>query len=653
MNVMSKLALEQLKSNRRRTILTGIGIVLSVAMLTAVSGFVMSAIDAWYQEAIADGRDPQATLAGFAETITAIGIILGGVIMVGSVVAIANAFNISANERVRQFGILKSVGATSKQIRASVMYEGLWFAAIAIPVGVIVGFGVDAIGVALINGLIGGVIESGENLVFRVMFAWQVVLIAAGASFVTIVISAWLPARKTSRIPAIDAIRQSGEMKLSTKSVKTSKLTQTLFGFEGTLAAKSLKRSKRKYRATVVSLVISVVLFMISFNFGQMLNAALKHSRPLIDADYTIARNDGSNYGDDSPILTPQEVDEITEKLGQYGTISLVRNAWAGTDENALPHDFTTNELKRYYNSGTADPEYLNDNTGIWEGACTDVRVMQVERALYLELCKQAGVPDGSNLLVNTGTIRDGEDKTITFRPFNFRPMTLVITPDYSEETIEISIQGELRDIPPTVAMEARSSPPITIIVPSVDAGYVATNWWYIKSTDPHFITAAAQIFSEYGINSLYVEDIRAEIQQLKDIYNVVMIFIYGFVAMLTLIGVSGVISTISTNIRARRREFAALTSVGLTPKGLTRMLNLESLMYGMKSLIIGLPIGLIISAGLHVALGISTQFGYTFPWQSMVYSALGVFAVTFISMRYARGQVKGGSIVETLKQDS
>ena len=95
---------------------------------------------------------------------------------------------------------------------------------------------------------------------------------AALLAALTIFVSVWIPARQASKIMPIDAIRQSKEVRLTRKAVKTSRLTRALFGFEGEIALKNLKRNRKKYRATVLSLIISLVLFLTVSYYAETMN---------------------------------------------------------------------------------------------------------------------------------------------------------------------------------------------------------------------------------------------------------------------------------------------------------------------------------------------------------------------------------------------
>ena len=193
--------------------------------------------------------------------------------MIGSIFLIYNSFNISLNERTHQFGILSSVGATAKQLRNSVLFEGLCIGAVGIPIGVIVGIGSIGLVISVVARNFGNILYSTVPLTLTVSI--PAIVVAAAVSMVTILISAYIPARKAASTPVMESIRQTNEVKIESKAVKTSKLAERIYGLEGTLALKNFKRNKKRYRSIVLSLVLSVVLFVSTSAFGTDLKQAV------------------------------------------------------------------------------------------------------------------------------------------------------------------------------------------------------------------------------------------------------------------------------------------------------------------------------------------------------------------------------------------
>ncbi|MDR0219819.1 MAG: ABC transporter permease [Lachnospiraceae bacterium] len=514
MTLTAKLAYSQIKVKRSRTVWTLLGIVLTTAMITAICGFLATG-DAMLLDFMSEGLT-YTERTQFMKMLVGLAAVLGSIIAAISIVVISNAFRVSAGERTAQFGILKSVGATKRQIAATVMYECLWLSAIAIPAGILLGMAVHLVAIELANYFLISVNRlnaTNDQLHLRFAFRWWALVAAAVFAFLTVLLSAWLPARKSAKIPAIEAIRGIGEVDIKAKQLRTNRFIQRFFGFEGALAAKSFKRSRRHFRATVVSLATSIVLVLAAHSLGTFgLNVT---SAFYADADVNVV-------AEVTFIGHPGEAPQMDDSLGEQ--ISARFRAYPDTTIRNADTD-----------SGP----------------------------LYYQWAIEAGDAEGFAA--------------------------------YANEVL-------------------------------------------------------AEVFLDSGQFSLFVMNISEMTAALKGIRNLVLTFVYGFVAMLILVALTNVISTISTNVRSRSREFAMLRSVGMTDEGIRKMLNLESALGTAQALLIGLPLGLGASYLMYLATIQTTDFPYVFPWGAVLQCGLGVFLVTWVTMRYAAARLRGGSIVAAIR---
>ena len=188
-----------------------------------------------------------------------IGIIVVAIIIISSVFVIRNSFAISITERTRQYGMLSSIGATKKQIRKNVLFEGFILGIIGIPLGILLGVGVNFILSIILNNLIGKIID---NVTFIYSLPVVAIIFSIILAGVTIYFSCRSSARRAAKVSPIDAIRSNEEIKISGKKVKSPKIIKKLFGVGGDIAYKNLKRNKKKYRTTVISLVVSIAIFI-------------------------------------------------------------------------------------------------------------------------------------------------------------------------------------------------------------------------------------------------------------------------------------------------------------------------------------------------------------------------------------------------------
>ena len=717
MNIIHKLTLRHLRRNLGRTAMTVVGIMLSVAMVCAVAGFALSMREMLRESIIASRGDyhvaffevtPE-TAAQIAEqpvfetyftresdteglvsvylrlanpdkhymeivndisnsyatqghsintellaledviaqdrvmkTILILGTIAILIIVAGSVIVIANAFYISAQERVRQFGLLKSAGATKSQIGRSILFEAFLLAVFAIPLGIALGFAIQWAVLALTNGLLTELNELNSNAIhFRVTFDPIIPLISTGIAALTLLISAWGPARRAAKTSAIDAVRQTKDIRNHSKPLKTSRLIQMLFGFEGTLAAKSLKRSRGKYRATVLSLVVSVVLFVSMSSFVWVLNKSVDMEYGQYDFEVLVSVSGGLD--------TLDEADRLLRSLPNADITRMQRMMFhTSVDMNTL----TERALAVYEQNlmSYAEFGYLS--------------LISVPDDVFLQ---HAPIPQGNigGILVNTtGSIQEN-GKTVEYAPFIFEPGMAFPLLDYESNIMDmITVEAQTKEIPKNIPSILFVGQTLNLLVAEtayrdvcrlLEEAYIGGIYtaFAVTTNNPEaFCTAAREILSPLGTFT-FVQDISQMTRMTRSITQIISLFGYGFIAMLSLIAVTSVIATISTGMALRRREFAMLYSAGMTSAGMKKMLNLESFLYGLKSLAIGLPIGWGLSYLIHLGMSNMAEFAYQPPWSATLISVAAVLLLTFSTMRYGKHKLNKVSIIEALRNET
>jgi putative ABC transport system permease protein len=543
--------------------------------------------------------------------------------------------------------MLKSVGATGRQIRSTVLYEGLFLSIIGIPLGVAAGIGVEALAMPIINGMLSNLNALNNNAIhFSFTMSGEGILLSILLSGATVFMSAWQPARKAAKLPAIEAIRGGAKNKIKAKRIRTSRITRGLFGFEGELAAKNMKRSRKSYRATVLALAASVILFIVGSTFGNLLLTANSAIYPNVEATAMASYqtpltmifdpNSGwQNAGKDPKTteLEPAVADTITQKLRAY--------------DGAQVKMFATNDLYSTADNGL----FSASGQKAFGGDTYDVNCISLDTNYYTELCRESGTNPGDAILLNNMSIDDG-NRVKAIRPFNLNGRySLPVTSYDGRRSIEVG--GELDDIPPELSM-ITTAQVINIIVPDIAGQSVI--WLANVDDSAGFTTYAQQVLNECtklpadSTVELSSTDIKQSIAATRGLSNLIMVFIYGFIAMLTLIGLTNVISTISTNIRLRRSEFAVLMSVGMTREGLRRTLSLESLLCGLRSLLYGVPVALVLSYVLYNSIGSSMAVPFTFPISPTFICIAAVLVVTFATMRFSASRMRNGSIIEGIR---
>lgn len=576
------------------------------------------------------------------------------VIIVGSVSLIYNAFAISVSERSRHLGMLSSVGATKRQKRNSVFFEGAIIGLISIPIGILCGLAGIGITFWLMNSIIEGALGMSERLTLIV--TPSSVLLACAVSILTIFISTYVPAIRASRVSAIDAIRQTTDIKLTGKTVKTSKLIRNIFGIEAEIGLKNLKRNKRRYQATVFSLVISIILFLVVSSFTANLTKSLTLSQDGVNYDIEVYMNNGKAFTEEQGRLIKSIValPDITES-------NLVHQVDINTmiDEAAI-----ADELKESLNSDSSRLEngkypYYVVLTGV-----DDQYLQTFAAANGADYNKLIDPKHLSGIVIDTISYEDRiaekyvETKAIHAKAGQRLDLTYsdsLTGTEHALGTVEIAALTDQfpMGVRPAgvggVNMIVSERIMDQIIGDTIDSDYQQT-YLYLKSADPMKTQQQIEDMKERALSMYNVYQAR---QQEEQMIMLMSVFTYGFIALITAISVANIFNTISTSISLRKREFAMLRSVGMTPKGFNKMINYESIFYGIKSLLYGLPISIVAMYLIHRSAMNSFTYGFTLPWDSFLYAIVAVFLIVSSAMLYSSSKVKKENIIDALKQES
>ncbi|PRO66403.1 ABC transporter permease [Alkalicoccus urumqiensis] len=579
-------------------------------------------------------------------TMYSLAAIIMGIILFGSVALIYNAFAISVSERARHLGMLASVGATKKQKRNSVFFEGAVIGLISIPIGVISGIGGMAVTFWFVNRLLSEALNVSVPLLVRVTPG--MLLTAAGISALTIFISTYLPARKASKIAAIDAIRQTNEVKLTTKQVRSSPLTRRLFGFEGEIGLKNMKRNKRKYRVTVFSLVVSIILFLSVSSFTDALTKSMTLSQEELNYDIQVSLNDADE--DFTEAVTSLE--EVTSAAVVNETFY---SAMVEEEHLAAPLQEQVSEAPDLLEDGRF-PHFVNvyglDESSLAAYAETigvDVEALapgeDLPAVLIDTMVYETGTPTRR---VEAAPIQASVGRTLELYAEDMETGDRLP----AGEVTMAALTGEL----PTGVMTGGPGQLALIVSEevfedlTVEESVETTSYLYVESTDPEKTQEDIEALSDSYLSIYNVHTSREGQEQLV---LLVQVFTYGFIALITLISVANIFNTISTSIALRKREFAMLQSIGMTPASFRKMIHYESIFYGLKALLYGLPVSIGIMYLIHQSVNTTFVYSFTLPWLSMLYAAAAVFAVVGASMLYATAKIKKENIIDTLKQEN
>lgn len=554
------------------------------------------------------------------------------IIIFTSIFCIRNSFAISTTEKMRMYGMLSSVGATKKQIKKSVLTEGFILGLIAIPIGIICGIIAVFVLLKIVNLFLGDFLFNNiDGMVFKVSFVAIIISIILG--FVTIYFSAISSAKKASKVSPIDNLRNTNDIKISSKKLKTPKLIKNVFKTGGVLAYKNLKRSKKKYRTTVVSLTVSIFVFISMFTF---INEGFKQSGNYYqnyDYNYRITFNNNSSMDEINEIRNLDSVN--ASYLVYYAKPSiLIDDISKINPKEPLECEYDKNDkcIKKYARLNII---LLDDSTF--------KSYVKKVKGNYDYLKDKSILTDMYRFYDNKSK-KEYEDRIYTYKSGDTIDSKLL-----NEDNISIDI-GLVSNIMPYGFENVY-----------LNGGYIVLNNKYFNNID--YYGADLMIDSldteQLTNNILNIDselnyyDMDEEAKAEKSIVIVISIFLYGFIGVITLIGVTNIFNTITSNMELRQKEFAMLKSVGMTKKEFNHMINLETLFYSSKSLIYGSILGIIGSYFVHRAFAgkIDTQF--VLPYKAILICILFVFIVVYMIMKYSMNKINKQNMIETIRKEN
>ncbi len=626
----------------------------------------------------------------------------------GAISLIYNAFSISVSKRTCQFGVLKSIGATKKQIRFIVLYEAFVLCLIAIPIGAVLGCLGIGITLYCLQDAFSVFVPNSAGVKMYLSFNLPGMAAATLICLITTLISAYLPAKKAVRIAPIDAIRQSADVRVSKRGMHVGCFIQKLFGFEGVLAKKNFKRNRRQCRSTVLSLFLSVTLFISAASFCRYLS----------DVVYGISAGSSSNNADIfyyGAYSSPEESDEIFQKIrsaegvdeGAYfqnyflqdllakkeDITPAVRSLWTSQDDEK--YSILTNliflnddEFVQLCRQNNIKPESFLDKTAPQAVCLNKISLNFVDdaknRKWYLEEIfsdkslpietetVQPRVLEGYSLIK---TLSKGEESKHIYYPRDSAEEVLdedgeindlfdeslakILTAKEAEHVVRLTVGALISDAPYYLTPSAQ----LQLIYP-MSMQQAVLQQLHIRSTQDYqyFFNAKnhtrayqkiAETLSANGLQNSMLVNNAENIEQNRTVLTIIRVFTYGFIILISLIAITNVFNTISTNIMLRRREFAMLKSVGMTRQGFSKMMNYECLLYGLKALLYGLPVSFCITFLIWKMVKKTVEQAFYIPLTSVWIAVVSVFTVVFATMIYATHSIRRDNPIDALKNEN
>ena len=579
-------------------------------------------------------------------------IIMLSLVSIGCIIVIYNSFAISVMERKKEFGLLSSIGATKRQLSHTVFFEAVVVGVIGIILGILGAYiGIGCV-ILIINNLISDMLEYKLHLVTNPLF----IIIPVIFMIIVIFISSLIPSRRASKISPIEAIRQNDDIKINKKKIRTSKLALKLFGIEGEIALKNIKRNKKKYRVTIVSLFISIVLFI---SFSSYMNYTLNTASSVmgeVPYDYQI-----SYFGDD-----PNNDKEALDKINEIVKNSDVKEYVSYNVSNlSIIGNYTySDEYLDFYKSAYGDDGIKALNNLKYQYISIYIlddnsynkykKLIGLDKDSVILLNKFKGVSYGNNKrvnynipVINNGNINikicnfdDNDEDVDTTKYCNKNIDNIFVTNKSFDLIEEFSYMDDFKLIVNKKLYDSISDS---------STHYTQFN---IISDNTNNIDKLTKDLDKYS--NVNYTNIKEAMKQANNLILVVKILMYGFISLVTLIGVTSVFNTISTSMALRKREFAVLRSIGLTNRGFNKILFFESLFFGMKSLIFAIPVSIGITVLIHYALADMVSIStIIIPWKYIIISIVSVFVIVLLTMMYSTSKIKKHNIIEQIREEN
>ena len=548
------------------------------------------------------------------------------IIVFTSIFCIKNSFDISITEKIRQYGMLRSIGATKKQIKRNVFYEATILGLIGIPLGIILGCLATYILIIISNYYLTDVIQTGFKL--ELVFSTYAILVAIILGIITIYFSALKSATRASKVSEIDSIRNSANLKISSKKIKSPKYIKKLFGIGGVISFKNLKRNKKKYRTTIISITVSTFVFIALYSFMELAFQNVNNELKVSDFNISLSTNAINDYSYNKFLKTVN--------LSGVEDYAILRNS-----ELSFTGSHSSKEYLEYF--GTKKESDAEEH----------ITIFAIGKKQYDKYIKSLGlnyddIKDKVILFDKqyiTSYDKNNNKITKNIRVYDFNKGD-VITSTNNQLNLEI---GAISSIGPNLLKNLANS--YLIISDEMFDKIAKTNNLDIYYKASNADKLQDELDSYLNGESYNIDNKEENVRIMNNLFTLIAIFLYGFIIVISLIGITNIFNTITTNMELRKQEFAMLKSIGMTSKEFKRMIRLESLFMGIKSLLFGILIGIILSYLIY--LSSDSDIPYKLPIVAIIISILVVFILISLIMKYSLNKINKQNTIETIRNEN
>ncbi len=569
------------------------------------------------------------------------------------ILIIRNAFLVSMQSRLHQLGILQSIGATPRQIRICLLQEAFALCLIPILIGIGGGVALCMVVIRFANGIAGT--YRGENVAFTYNFG--LFLIALLVSIFTVLCSAWLPARRLSKMSPLQVIKGEEEKRILRK-VKKFRLVSLLFGIEGELARKSLYVRRKSLRTTTLSLTLSFFAFSIFLCFITLSGISTKYTyfERYKDAWDIMATVKNQNINDVENAL---EIDA----LNQVDSCNVYQKAIVYT---WLTDDMFSDNLQA---SGGISAVAGSDVSVKDNKYKVKVPIVIMDDKSFQNYCESLGVTlsDTEQGMVTINRIWDNMNSNFRYKkyiPFikeqDNMNLSLFKNTEESNDTVKVPILA-FTDKAPVLREEYANYALVQVM--SVSTWENMLTNMSVESSETYI---NVQTVTEDDIKSVQTEikkllsgknyeiENRVEEEQFNEEtqkgYTLIM---GGLCGLLAIIGLANVFSNTLGYIYQRKREFARYLSIGLSPQGIKKILCMEALIIGGKPIVITIPLTIVFVLFAATASYINPmEFLESMPVVPLFIFACMILGCVALAYYIGGRRICKNNIIETLKND-
>lgn len=535
------------------------------------------------------------------------------IIIITSIYCIRNGFEISLSERIKEYGMLISIGMTFKQLRKSVLLEAGLIFLIGMPLGIGLGIGSNFIFSLIVNKLV--VNDMGFYL------KWRVSGVAILIGIILSMITMYFSVRKSMKIiinsNLINAIK--GNNYDNSVRVKTPYLITRFFGLSGDIAYKNIFRVKGKYTVIITSVVIWVFSFVTLSSFDAFISSKLESVYKDNDYNLIVNLNSDGVYNE-----------MITDKIVN---IPLIREYAVIKQGNFAIKNPRFSEYSR---------SYYGDNYDVY-GLTVESLSLEEYKRYTKKLGIKGNTEDKAILVDKKGTFDYKKGDVIKGDSFN----------EYGSSELSIEI-AMVSNIDPLGVKASYNDVKLVVSEKSIDRYNPGDDIvLYIKTDKSEMVYEKIELLVKKH-EGVYVENKDREYRTSKILIRLIRIFLYGIMIMISVVGLTNIFNTVSTSISLRMREYAIFKSIGMDSKQFNKMVRLESLFYLGYSLILGIFLGICLSYFAYFVLTRRVEeVSYVFPYKGIIYSVLIVSGLIFMIMRYSLRMIDKNSLMSVMRQDN